>query len=280
MQISGKINGFVELMRIPHLFFSVPIAIAAVFLASNGAPDIIIVLLVALATGINHAAGHIMNDFYDRFIDAANPRTERRAIPSGRIKPLEALLLATILFFSALSIAFLINLTSFIIALSGAVCAVFYSKSLKNKGIWGNLSCGFVTALPVLFGWTAVREPTIITYSLFLIVFVWETGHNILAASSDYTSDKKSNIATLPVLVGLEKSSIIVLICYASIIPLVSAIRFILSTPGFLALSALSVILTFQGLQFLARSSEENAKSLFIQSSLFLPLLSIILTLF
>ncbi len=279
MGLIGKINSAFELMRIPHLIFSVPIAIAATFMASNGTPDPRIVLLVAIATGLNHAGGHVMNDFFDRFLDAKNPRTKHRAIPSRRVGPYEALLLSAFLFFGALYVAFSINITCFIIALSGAVFALLYSFNLKNKGILGNITCGFVTALPVLFGWAAIGEPTLITYTLLLIVFIWETGHNILAAASDYTSDKNSKIGTLPVTIGLTRSSIVVLLCYSSIIPIVLTIKSHLPAINFLALSILSWLLAFQGVQFLKKSSEENAKSLFIKSSLFLPFLAIILTL-
>lgn len=277
MEFKSKIKGLLELMRIPHLAFSLPIAIAAAFMASNGAPDSMTLILVFLVTGLNHAGGHVMNDFYDRFIDATNPRTKNRAIPSGRVKPLEALLFGALLFLGAFFIALFINITGFIIALVGATLALLYSISLKNKGIWGHISCALVTALPVIFGWIAVGETTFITYIIFLIVFTWELGHNILAASSDYISDKESNITTLPVKVGLNISSIIVMICYSSIILIVLTVESILAATTFLALIILSSVLAFQGIQFLFKSSQANAKYLFIQSSLFLPLLAMIL---
>ncbi len=277
MELNEKLKGMLELMRIPHLLFSVPIAIATVFMASNGAPNIMTVLLVAMAVGLNHAAGHVMNDFFDRFADAKNLRTMYRAIPSGRVSPHAALILAAILFFCALYIASLINAMGFIIALSGAVFALLYSFNFKNEGIWGNVACGFVMALPVLFGWVAVGKLTYITYILFLIVFIWETGHNILAAASDYTSDRNSNISTLPVKIGLRGSSIFVLLCYSSVTPTVVALKYYLPAANFIALSTLSWLLAFQGVQFFIKSSESTAKSVFMRSSLFLPFLAIIL---
>ncbi len=274
-----KIKGLLELMRIPHLFFSVPIGIAATFLASKGAPDIRIISLVAITVGLNHAAAHIMNDFFDRIEDSKNPRNKQRPIPSCRVKPHEALIFASVLFISALLFAYLLNILCFLIALLAAVIALLYSNNLKKKNIWGNISCGFVVALPVLFGWVAIGEPTLITYILFLIVFIWELGHSVLAAASDYTSDKCSNINTLPVMLGLNKTSIIVFLCYSSIIPIIFTIKPDVPAVSFLFLVILSLVLAFHGMQFLLKSSESNAKSIFIQSSLFLPFLAIILSL-
>jgi len=210
MKLIGKITGFLELMRILHLTFSMPIAIAATFMATNGMPEIMTVTIVALATGFNHIGGHVMNDFFDKEMDSKNPRTMERAIPSGRVKPLEALIFALFSFI----LAFSLNIICFMIAIIGAIIALLYSSQLKQRNIWGTISCGFVTAMPVFFGWLAVKQPTPATYILFLIIFFWEMGHNVLAAATDYTYDKKINVNTLPVKIGMKNSSIYVLLCY------------------------------------------------------------------
>lgn len=277
MKLIEKITGLIELMRIPHLTFSVPIAIAAMFMATNGMPEIMTVTLVALATGFNHIGGHVMNDFFDKEMDSKNPRTMERAIPSGRVKPLEALIFALFSFIFAFILSYSLNIICFIIAIIGAIIALLYSSQLKQRNIWGNISCGFVTAMPVFFGWLAVKQPTSATYILFIIVFFWEIGHNILAAATDYTYDEKINVNTLPVKIGMKNSSIIVLLCYFSSIPLALIFKPFLPPFEFIILFILSWLLAFLGALFVIDSSEKKAKSLFIFSSLFLPFLSILL---
>src|ERR1700694_2966054 len=62
----------------------------ALWLASNGKPDLTLLLIFALGTTLMRSAGCAINDFADRDFDKHVKRTAERPLTSGRIRPWEA----------------------------------------------------------------------------------------------------------------------------------------------------------------------------------------------
>src|SRR4051812_37381166 len=77
-----KLRSYLRLMRIPNVFTAFANVVAGVYLARGGvfhARD----LLVVLSSGCLYCAGMVLNDFFDRAVDARE-RPER-PIPAGEI---------------------------------------------------------------------------------------------------------------------------------------------------------------------------------------------------
>ena len=79
-------------VKIEHTLFSLPLIYSGVFLASRAAfPSWrILILVLTAATGARTVA-FALNRIIDRRIDARNPRTASRDLPSGRMTLTEAL---------------------------------------------------------------------------------------------------------------------------------------------------------------------------------------------
>jgi protoheme IX farnesyltransferase len=122
----------------------------------------------------------ILNNYFDRDVDAKMSRTNDRPIPAGRVSPRAAFVLGLILVAVSVGFsAFLLNtLTAFIIGLGSFLYLWLYTLRLKRKTpnavIWGGLS----GAIPALGGWAAVDNTGWIIPSLiFLTIFLWQPGH-------------------------------------------------------------------------------------------------------
>ena len=70
---------------IRHTLFSLPFVLAAVLLETGGRPSLWKLLWIILAAVGARNAANAFNRIADRNIDAANPRTAGRHLPSGRL---------------------------------------------------------------------------------------------------------------------------------------------------------------------------------------------------
>src|SRR5262252_5339401 len=93
---------YINFVKLPHTLFTMPFALVGVVLASYHAPVTWRSLgWVALAFTCARFAAMGFNRIVDRTIDARNPRTQRREIPSGALRVTEAVItvsVASILF--------------------------------------------------------------------------------------------------------------------------------------------------------------------------------------
>src|SRR5262252_10481210 len=82
---------YINFVKLPHTLFTLPFALVGVVLASYRAPVTWRSLgWVVLAFTCARFAAMGFNRIVDRAIDARNPRTQRREIPSGVLPVVEA----------------------------------------------------------------------------------------------------------------------------------------------------------------------------------------------
>lgn len=154
--------------------------IPTMFLAAGGFPELSTVCWT-LAGGTLAAGGaNVLNCYIDRDIDALMHRTMHRPSATGQVTGKNIIIFGIVL--SVLSVVLLqltVNTLSAQLAALAIVFYVFgYTLLLKRRTsqniVWG----GVAGCMPVLIGWSAVRdslswEPVI----LFLIVFFWTPPH-------------------------------------------------------------------------------------------------------
>ncbi len=158
--------------------------------------------------GIAFAAGSaaVINHLADWQIDLKMSRTQKRPIPTGKVKPRAALFFAIILGISGISILyFLINpltaLFTFLTQLGYAGVYTFYLKHNTSQNI---VIGGLAGATPPLLGWTAVTgyfDPH--SLLLVLIIFLWTPPHFWALAIYRYHDYIKSEVPMMPVTHGI-----------------------------------------------------------------------------
>mgnify|MGYP001161490013 FL=1 len=211
----GSISDYFALLKPRVMSLAIFTALCGQILAlkqNNIHPVLFLVSLLSIALGAG-AAGCI-NMWYDKDIDAKMRRTKSRPIPSGIIKPDEALGLGIIL--SILSVVLLglasNILASFLLASSILFYIFIYTIWLKRKTYQNIVVGGAAGALPPLIGWVSVtNQITIFPIVLFLIIFIWTPPHFwalSLFSENDY---EKAGIPMLPNVLGrtITKKSII-----------------------------------------------------------------------
>lgn len=173
-----RISAFLALIR-PLFFILTPVnAASAAVLALGGYPTLAQCLLGFLAVAFASCATNVFNDYIDRerdsFIWPARP------VPSGRVKPNEALLVVIASLGISLSIAwFIFNPVTFFILLLAVILGALYSAYLRDRV--GYLSLPPIVGLIYLGGWAAFSPETLfssfIPWYLYLLGVIWQTAH-------------------------------------------------------------------------------------------------------
>ncbi|MFN3870464.1 MAG: heme o synthase [Aquificaceae bacterium] len=251
--------------------------LTGMYLAQKGFPDPWLVFWTLLGTGLASAGSAVLNQFFDKDIDALMSRTKDRPLPAGTINPKNALIFGSLLLlFSAFVLILKVNpLAFFFVFLASFFYVVIYTLALKRKSSLATEIGGVSGALPPVIGYAAVKgEVGLEALILFLIMFMWQPPHFWVLAikySEDY---KRAGIPTLPVSRGITHTKIKTLMYTASLVPL-SLLPFFYGISGTiyffssLILSSLYLILT---LKFVL-SKKPNGMFLFFYSVLYIALL-------
>lgn len=182
---------------------------AAMWMASHGRVDPFKLVITLLGGTLAAASAQTLNCIYDRDIDYEMLRTRARPIPSGRVKPVHALIFAIIL--AILSFTLLtafVNLLSAMLAMSGIVFYMLvYTHMLKRNTTQNIVIGGAAGAIPPLVGWAAVTgDLSWAAWLLFAIIFLWTPPHFwalALMIKDDYA---QVNVPMMPVIEGEEST--------------------------------------------------------------------------
>ena len=176
--LGDRILGYLVLVRPIFLILTPLNAASAAVLGLSGYPSWSQCLIGFSAVALAGAAVNTFNDYVDRERD--RHIWQARPIPSGRVKPKEALVLVTVFFAASLSIAwFLFNPLTFLILFLAVVLGCFYSVYLRDKV--GYLSLPPIVGLIYLGGWAAFSPETLFSsllpWYLYLLGVVWQAAH-------------------------------------------------------------------------------------------------------
>jgi len=171
-------------------------------------------LLYGFITSFNlTAASMTINDYYDRETDAINEPI--RPIPSGLIKPKEALAFASILTAMGFATAYLTNISCFAIAIIAWIIFVTYTTVGKHSGLPGNFLVSTCVAIPFIYGSYMVTTAIELNVLVFAsMAFLSNTGREITKGIVDVKGDKIHNVKTLAVRYGEKNGAITAAIFY------------------------------------------------------------------
>jgi len=212
-----------EMIKFSHTLFALPFAMLAAFLAAGGAPKLstLVKILAAMVGARSAAMAH--NRLADRKIDAANPRTAGRALPSGALTVdfVRAFLAASVILF--LLAAASLNRLAF--ALSPlALGLLFLYAYTKRFTSLSHFVLGLCLALAPVGAWVAVRGSlAFLPVLLGLAVLVWTAGFDMLYALQDEAFDREAGLNSLPARWGAKRTLVASAILHAVMLPLLVA---------------------------------------------------------
>ena len=212
-------------IKLAHSVFALPFALLGAVMAlagsASGARDalspsriewrlaVVPLLLVILAMVAARTAAMIANRLLDRSLDARNPRTQARAIPSGRLQARDAL------------IAFIIACAAFVLVcacfavlrgnwwplmLSLPVLAWITLYGLFKRFTWAcHLWLGASLAMSVPAAALAVDPTALANPALWWLagaVLAWVSGFDIIYALQDVEGDRAEGLHSVPARFG------------------------------------------------------------------------------
>lgn len=153
-------------------------------------------------TALVAAGASALNMLLERRIDALMLRTRTRPLPSGRLRPAEALACGLALTSTGLAaLAWAVGPLPALVAFVTWASYLFLYTPLKPRTSFSTVIGAFPGALPPVIGWAAARgslEPG--AFVLFAILFLWQIPH-FLAIAWIYRDDyARGGLPMLPVL--------------------------------------------------------------------------------
>ena len=176
----------------------------ALFLASGGRPDYVILAVFVAGVVLMRAAGCAINDFADRDIDPHVARTRDRPLASGALAPHEALLVACVLAGVAFALAvLLLNSLTLRFALAAAVLAASYPFMKRLHALpQVHLGVAFAWSVPMAYTATTGNSPPPAAWLLFACSVLWTVAYDTMYAMADREDDRKLGVKSTALLFG------------------------------------------------------------------------------
>jgi 4-hydroxybenzoate polyprenyltransferase len=195
-----------------HTVFALPFAASAVVLAL-AEPHVPFTPLRALAMlgcmVCARTSAMAFNRWADRDVDAKNPRTKTRHVPSGAVKPREALALALATGGAFVGLAATLGFWPMVLA--PVVLAVLLGYSLAKRFTWGaHAWLGVALALAPGGAWIAMGAvPGLGIITLMVGVVTWLLGFDVLYSLQDEHFDRAQGLHSIPARFGTTGALVI-----------------------------------------------------------------------
>ena len=182
--LKSKVVSFYKLTKPGITLYVMLTAGASHYVAVQGnvIPQTLVATLVGILLG---SAGSLsLNQYLERDLDALMIRTRSRPLPSGHLKPYEALLFGvTLVLMGTVYLTLTVGrLPASLMALSAGIYLFVYTP-LKTRSYLATLVGAIPGALPVLIGWSAATGSIEFgSVLIFGIAFLWQLPH-VLALS-------------------------------------------------------------------------------------------------
>jgi 4-hydroxybenzoate polyprenyltransferase len=203
------IQHYLSLVKFSHTIFAMPFAIIGFFIAVKNMSlpiDWWVFLKVILCMIFARNAAMAFNRYIDKDIDAKNPRTIVREIPSGIIQPKKALffVMMNVLFF--IITTYFINKLCFMLSPVAIMVVLGYSLTKRFTALC-HVVLGIGLSLAPIGAYLAVTGVFDLLPLLFsFAVLFWVSGFDIIYALQDEDFDKSHSLNSIPVILGKNKA--------------------------------------------------------------------------
>lgn len=215
--VAARLTALARDIKISHTVFAMPFALLATFLAAEfgdgqgnaSVPGVPTLALIVVCMVLARTMAMAFNRWADARIDSKNPRTAKRAVPSGKLSPAYMLGVSIVcagLFIATCSGFWLINGNEWPIILSPAVAAFLIGYSFTKRFTWlCHLYLGTALAISPVAACIAVNPGYLSQAEPFLLagmVICWVAGFDIIYALQDVETDRRDGINSMPANLG------------------------------------------------------------------------------
>ncbi|HEX2021643.1 MAG TPA: UbiA-like polyprenyltransferase [Candidatus Thermoplasmatota archaeon] len=254
----GAVRTLLEFVKIEHTLFALPFVLAGMVvgfvheglpLAPTREGARVFALVLVAATGAR-TLGMTLNRIVDRRLDARNPRTAGRALPSGAMRLSTAVALAVASGAALVLAAAALN--PLVLALSPVLVALFALYPLAKRFTW---ACHLVLGLAFLCapagGYLAVTgsfDGWVPPFLLGVAAMAWVAGFDVIYALLDVASDRANGVHSMPADLGEPAARRIAAALHALTVLSLAAFgaAFAPRWPLYVAIVAIGALLTYE----------------------------------
>ena len=202
-----KLRTTLAMIKFEHTLFALPFAFLGAILAANGLPTLWQILWITVAMFGARSAAMTFNRIVDRDIDAANPRTANRELPSGKLSVGFAWVFLYVSIGVFLLASYSLNWLTFALSPVALIFVLGYSYA-KRFTAFAHLVLGVALAISPSAAWIAVRGSldSEVPILLSVLVMMWTAGFDVLYACQDFEFDRKAGLRSIPARFGIKNS--------------------------------------------------------------------------
>ena len=274
----SRARAYYELTKPGIALFAMMTAGVAFYVSAGGRADPLQVFHTLLGTVLATAGALALNQYLERDLDALMERTRTRPIPSGRLRPRDALLFGLLLVLGGVAHLWAtVGLLPAALTVGAAAAYNLVYTPLKSRSHTATFAGAVPGAMPAMIGWSAASGtvgPGAL--ALFGIAFVWQIPHVLALAwllREDYA---RAGFFLSPPADSEGKTIGRLMIVYSAALLTVSAVPTALGLTGVVYLIGAFLV----GLAFLWRCvsawremSRRNVRSVFFGSLAYQPVL-------
>ncbi len=251
-----KLADILGMIKFSHTLFALPFALLGAAMAARGPsgwnvrPQDWLGILLCMAFARSGAMA--FNRLVDRRIDAENPRTASRHLPSGRLSTatVATFTLITSAAFVASTCLFLPNRWPVILSIPVLSWLLGYSYAKRFTSL-AHFWLGAALMMAPIASWIAIRGnlawPPVL---LGLAVLFWVAGFDVIYACQDAEFDRRVGLRSIPARMGLANALRLAAACHAAMVAALLALGFADSPPFgvlyFVGVGAVAVLLLYE----------------------------------
>jgi heme o synthase len=275
---NDRVKDYIELTK-PRITWLILMSTGIGYYFGHRGPWLLWPIIHALiGTGLIASGTAALNQWYERDADRYMRRTQHRPLPSGRLKPNQALLFGLALaLVGGLELGFGVNWLSAAIGISTLAMYLFLYTPLKQK-TWLSTTVGaFPGAMPPLIGYAAAADHlTAEAWVLYAILFLWQFPH-FYAIAWMYREDySRAGIKMLPVVEpDGESTARQILFFSVLLIPISLLPKWLGMAGGIYTAGAigLGLLFLYAGIRVSLDRTRVRARKVLLASVVYLPLL-------
>ena len=207
-----KWGHYIQLMRLDRpigiLLLLWP-TLAALWIAAEGWPDTLVLIIFTLGVIVMRSAGCVINDYADRHIDGQIVRTMNRPLATGVLDENDALRLFAVLGVIAFLLVIFLNDLTILMSVVGLFLAATYPFMKRFTYLpQVYLGAAFGWAIPMAFAAQTGSVP-MIAWLLFIANVIWSTIYDTFYAMADREDDLLAGVKSTAILFGNDDKVII-----------------------------------------------------------------------
>ncbi len=193
-----------EMIKIEHTLFALPLALLGALLAARGLPTFRSMFWILVAMVGARSSAMAFNRLVDRRYDAENPRTRQRALPTGQVDVHFVRIFVVLSSATFILAAAMLNRLTLILSAVALSSILLYSYTKRVTSL-SHFILGWCLAIAPTGAWIAIRGEigSPLPLLLSLAALCWTAGFDILYACQDVEFDRRSGLFSIPQRLGV-----------------------------------------------------------------------------